>query len=235
MKQGTEYAKTLKRFVASLSESPKVADREPTDPLDELMLGLLSWNAPREAATKALARLKEDMADLNEVRVSSIGEITNVIREGVPDAGDCARNISRALGAIYYLEHFVTLECLRAKGRREARQYLDALDGVNAYAAASVMLWSLGAHAIPVNQPALEALRAEGVIEPHADPHEVQGFLERHIAATDGPQICLLLERYGNQKQGRTPATTAKSKKTSNDADKKKDKRESSSKKTAKS
>jgi hypothetical protein len=47
------------------------------------------------------------------------------------------------------------------------------------------MLRGLGAHAVPVNQPMLEMLRREEVVDPEADLPTVQGFLERQISVQE--------------------------------------------------
>ena len=106
-----------------------------------------------------------------------------------------ASALRRALNAIFRKEHAVNLDRLHSLGRREARQYLEDLDGVDACAAASVMLWSLGGHAIPVDQRLLDAMRREELVAPSATVAEVQAFLERNINANDAKTFCLLMQK----------------------------------------
>ena len=200
MKGGTEYAKRVRRLYKKLSsESEQASDPEPTDPLEQLMLGLLGWEASEANAAKALRELKSQMTDLNEVRVSSVHEINTVIRRFVPNGTRCARCIRRSLNSIFEREHRVSLDVLVNRGRREARQYLDSLDGITPYAVASVMLWSLGAHGIPVSQRLLDVLRERDLVEPEADLAEVQAFLERNVPAANAKSFCRVMQEYAEQ------------------------------------
>jgi endonuclease III len=207
MKNGAQYAKLVKRYYnrtrSSVTSAPTEDD---SNPLAQLILAQLSWDAAPLNAQKAARRLSEQMIDLNEVRVSTPREISAVIRDCVPNPMECARAISRSLNSIYQRENLLSLDHLEGKGRREARQYLDSLDGVNAHASASVMLWSLSAHAIPVNQRLLRALRKEGLVDPDAEAPVVQAFLERHVAAAEARLFCRVMEKLASQKGAPPPA-----------------------------
>lgn len=201
MRKGTEYAKRVRQAFRKIREGigPR-PDTAPTEPLEQLVLALLSWEASDTAAAKAYRELVKQMADLNEVRVSSLREIATVIREFIPNSNDCARNISCALGDIYRRENGVSLGSIHGKGRREARQYLDSLTGVTPYAAAAVQLWSLGGHAIPVNRRLLQALRREDLVDPEAGVEVVQAFLERNISAAEAKDFCYVMTKFAGQK-----------------------------------
>jgi endonuclease III len=212
MKNGTLYAKRVKTYYRRLRGSaPKEPPPGSTDPLEQLMLAQLSWDASTSAAQKACRNLSEKMIDLNEVRVSTVREIASVIREYVPNPMECARSISRSLNDVFRRENRVSLEVLKDCGRRDARQYLESLNGVNAHAAASVLLWSLGGHAVPVNQRLLRALRKEDLVDPGAGVAEVQAFLERHVAAAEAKTFCLVMEKLAAQK-GSPPASGKRAK-----------------------
>ncbi|HUU81913.1 MAG TPA: hypothetical protein VM243_00290 [Phycisphaerae bacterium] len=214
MRGGTQYARRVKKVYKRARDSVGVPpETAPTDPLEQLVVALLGWDTSAGNAAKAYRKLTEKMADLNEVRVSSLREISAVIREFVPDAPDCARNISRALGAIFHRENGVTLDSIRGKGRREARQYLDSLEGVTPYAAASVQLWSLGGHAIPVDRRLLETLRREELVDPEATPEVVQSFLERNIPASEARDFCHVMSKFASGRVGHSSGKTDGAKK----------------------
>ncbi|MCP4250609.1 MAG: hypothetical protein GY778_26500 [bacterium] len=201
MKNGTLYAKRVKRVYKQLQtrDGPSVSE-EPSPPVEQLVRALLGWESTPAVADQAFRALFEKMVDFNEVRVATVPEIDIVIRDLVPNSSQCARSISRSLNSIYRREHRVNLDELRDKGRREARHYLESLNGISPFASASVLLWSLGAHAIPVRQGLLEALRSNDLIDPDAGPSEVQGFLERNIAAAEAKRFCLTMEKLVDQK-----------------------------------
>lgn len=197
MKNGTLYAGKLKKFFTRLRHAgPRPDVPEPDDPLRRLATAILGVGRGAEEGSKAVDRLLSTMVDWNEVRVSSAHEVASAVTDVVPGGLPRCQQLISALRAIYRLENKPSLERLRSMGRREARQYLENLDGVDEHAVASVFLWSLGGHAIPVDDRSLDALRVSGVVEPKAARVEVQAFLERHINATDAKEFCLLLASY---------------------------------------
>lgn len=200
MKNGTLYARRVKKLYSRLKNTygrPQIPE-EPTDPVDQLILGLLSVEASEAKAHRALTALGEAMVDINEVRVSTSAEVAAAIATHVPDSTACADAIRASLNAIFKREHALSLDHLQKTGLREAKQYLERLDGVDAGAAASVLLWSLGGHAIPVDRRMHQALRRENCVEPSASRGEVQAFLERNISASDAKMFCLLMNRLSS-------------------------------------
>lgn len=210
MKEGTLYAKRVKKSYAQLRAAQgKPEIPEPSDPIEQLVLGLLSFETSPPDGIRALRAIREVMVDWNEVRVSTDAELARVIAAIVPQSIVVASCVRRALNAVYRKQHSVSLNSLHKLGRREARHYLEQLDGVNHYAAASVVLWSLGGHAIPVDHRLFEALRQSELVEPHADIHEVQAFLERNIAADEAKAFCLLMRHLPARPAGKPRGAAA--------------------------
>ena len=217
MRNGTFYARRVKRLFSELRkrhEPPKVP--EPSDPVDQLVLALLSYDTPFAKAARAAQALLETMVDYNDVRVSTKGEIAAVIHPYVFNSPQRADAIRRALNAVFRKEHRINLQSLHKLGRREARQYLEELDGVDSHAMASVLLWSLGGHAVPVDRRLYEALREEGFVEPSATIEEVQAFLDRNTGASDAKEFCLLMRQFVDARGSRSKArgTDASTKRT---------------------
>ncbi|NOS99068.1 MAG: hypothetical protein HOP29_00385, partial [Phycisphaerales bacterium] len=196
MKNGTHYAKCVKRAFAELKKRHgAVSHPEPSDPIQQMIVGVLSQDAPPGKVAAAVKALNETMVDFNEIRVSTTPELARVIRPYIGDGDGRADEIRRSLNAVYLKKHGLTLEFLRKLGRREARQWLEKLDGVSADTAASVILWSLGGHAIPVGRRLYEALRQAELVEPTATMEEVRAFLERNVPASDAKEFCLMMDR----------------------------------------
>ena len=196
MKNGTAYGKRIRFLFDKLrAEMDKVALPESTEPVPQLLRSILSVDASQSHAEKALNSLSEVMVDINEVRVSAPDEIAEHLNEFIPDALPCAVRCHDALNDIFRKSNGVTLSNLHGLGRREARQFLDDLAGVDPYSAASVMLWSLGGHAVPVDNRLLKVLRKADFVDPEATVAEVQAFLERHIQAHEAREFCVLTQK----------------------------------------
>lgn len=206
MKHGSEYAKEIKRLHRQmLKQFGKPEVPAPTDPIEQLILGILSICTSDLKAAAVYRKLREQTVDLNELRVTPAMELAEAIGSGVPLAREKAQRIVDALNAVRRRQDKLDLSFLQQRGRREAREYLESLDGVDRAAAASVVLFSLGGHAIPVDDLIIYLLRQENAVDPGADAAEVQGFLERAIAAADAPVFSILLSRHAATKV-RVPA-----------------------------
>ncbi len=202
MKQGTLYASRLKKaFGKCRRQIPEAEIPESDDPLRRLAIGVLGVTSGEQQAERAVNLLLSNMVDWNEVRVSSPVEVQRALGDALPDGLTAARYLIAALQAVFDRENAMSLDRLRAIGRREAKQYLDSLDGVDVFATASVLLWSLGGHAIPVDNRLLEALRGADLINPAADRAEVQAFLERHIGANQAKEFCIVMRSFTTTKR----------------------------------
>lgn len=214
MKDGTLYAGKLKKaFNKQRQSTPAGSIPEPDDPIRRLAISVLGEDCGDESASAALDRLLKSMVDWNEIRVSTPDQVAHALGDKIPDVVERARRLSRALHGVYLHEHCISLERLRNLGRREARDYLEALEGVNDYSAAAVMLWSLGGHAIPVHDDLLRALRNAGLVHESASRVEVQAFLERNIPAAQAKEFCLVMKNFTAPKRAASSTSKAARKK----------------------
>ncbi len=199
MKNGTLYAKRVKDLYHKLkAQAEKTEPEAPTEPTEQLVVALLGETTSLESGRRALGRLLERMIDLNEIRVSSVNEVAAALGDCVPDPEARADALIRALNAVFRKEHAVSLAKLAGKGMREARAYLESLDGMSPFAAAAVVHWSLHGHAIPVSVPMLSALKAAQLAHPDARLDEVQAFLERNISAGEAHQFVVTMEPFAH-------------------------------------
>ena len=213
MKDGTLYAGKLKKAFSKQRQATPVGDiPEPDDPVRRLAIAILGEDSGEEEATAALDRLLAGMVDWNEIRVSTPDQVNRAMGEKLPDGLEKAKRLSRALHGIYMHEHKISLERLRNLGRREARDYLEALEGANDHSAAAVMLWSFGGHAIPVNDAFHRALRDAGLVHEAATRVEVQAFLERNIPAAQAKEFCLVMRHFSATKRASAMSKPARKK-----------------------
>ncbi len=197
MKHGSEYARRVKRlFNLLIRKFGKPAAVDSVDPIEQLIIGILSACTSHAKAQAVFRRLRQQMVDLNELRVTPPMELAEAIGDSLPLAKDKAQRIVDALNAIRKRQDSLDLTFLRQRGRREAREYLESLEGVDSATAASVVLYSLGGHAIPVDELMLYILHKDEIVDSSADAAEVQGFLERHISAANAPAFVELMGRH---------------------------------------
>lgn len=203
MKQGTVYAGRIKKAYAKLRHSMAAPQLpEPDEPLHRLGIAILGVKYGDVEAEHAIDQMLTAMTDWNEVRVSRPSEINAAMSRASPERLEHCQRLTRALQSIYKSENRLSLDQLKHIGRREARQYLEGLDGVDHYAVASVALWSLGGHGIPIDDRLLQALRDANLVHPTADRGEVQAFLERHVAASEAKEFCMIMRSFGDKAGG---------------------------------
>jgi len=205
MKDGTRYAGRLKKAYAKLRQSvaePKIPEVD--DPIRRLAIAILGMDCGDAEAARAIDRIFTTMVDWNEVRVSSAVQVHRAMGDRIPQGLDRALQLLEALQAIYEREHRVSLDRLHSIGRREARDYLEALGGVDEYAAASVMLWSFGGHAIPVSDKLLSSLHEAELVHPTATRAEVQAFLERNVNSAQAKEFTVIMRSFAASKRTAT-------------------------------
>lgn len=194
MKNGTLYGAKVKKAYAKLRHalpSPRIP--EPDNPLRRLAIAILGVRCGDAEAQRAINRALTTLVDWNEIRVSSAFELNKAMGNTIFQGTQQCQRLIYALQAIFDRENQLSLDLLWGLGRREARHYLEPLPGVDEYVVASVLLWSLGGHAVPVNDKLLKVLREADLVHPSADRAEVQSFLERHIGAADAKEFCLIM------------------------------------------
>src|SRR5690606_23454474 len=77
----------------------------------------------------------------------------------------------------------VTLERLSANGKRDARSYIESLEGIVPFVAARTLLLCYGVHGVPVDEQLRTCLAEAGAVEAEANLLEIAAALGRHIKA----------------------------------------------------
>lgn len=194
MRGATECAKRLKLFFSSLRSSlGKVSPPAVTDPITQMLLGILSRNVPESKAREGLERLREVVVDYNELRVIPSLELSDTLGD-FPDARSKAEDISRALNSVFAREHDVSLDRLTEISRKDTLAYLEELDGLDAYTVARIRLLGLRQHAIPLDEAMWALACEEEIVNSRCPLAEAQQFLERQIAEEDALEFVALMQ-----------------------------------------
>jgi endonuclease III len=196
MKNSKEYSKKIQTLYRTLSHKhPKVQKADRDDVVDSIVYAIISAELSEKAAESATARFADYFVDWNDLRVSRVEEIVEVLGKDTPATKDVASTIIRVLRAIFDEYHKVSLEALKKIGKRPAKQALEKIDGLSRFAVDYCMLVSLRGHAIPLTTKMLEYLRNNELVNPDADEHQIAGFLTKQIPAKNGYDFYALLRR----------------------------------------
>jgi endonuclease III len=220
VKNATASAKKLKALLKSIDAEPSSEDT-PREPLEQLVYAFLLYDTTRKQADQAYPRLMRAMVDINDLRVSDPSDIVAAVGDRYSRALERATNLKTALHSIYLKEHACTLEPLNEMSKRDARQYLESLEGVNPFVIGSVMLLGLGGHAAAVDEQLVRYLKRDDVVDEDATTQEVQAFLEHQVKAAEGLEVHDKLRTYAEATGGGAGSSAGSSKKTSRRSTKK--------------
>jgi len=168
------------------------------DPIEQFLFSLLLWETTTAKAQLALRRLLETFVDVNDIRIAMPEEIIESLGPRYPLVDERALRIRAALNDIFRREDHVSLERLRECSKRDARRYLDSIDGAPQFVAARVCLVSLGAHAAPLDGRLHALLSARSVLDANLMVEEAGAQLERRIRAADALDTYLLLQAWSD-------------------------------------
>lgn len=176
--------------------------------LDQAVFSFMLWETTTAQAQTGFKRLRDSFVDLNELRVCFPEEICAAIGERFPRSRERATRLRAVLNDIYRREHGLSLARLADQPKREARTYLESLEGMPPFVAARVALLCFGSHAVPIDERLLAMLTAERAIEPELTVEEAAGWIERQVRANEAATTHLLLRRWTDEDGGgkRKPA-----------------------------
>lgn len=220
---------TAKKFAALLKKcvtAYKGEDPPPRDPVAQLIVSFMQWDATRNQAEDAFVALMDDMIDVNDLRVSHPHELVALVGEDYPNATTRMIRLRESLHEVYAREHDIQMHSVSGKGKKEQRAYLDSLPGIAPFIAAQVTLLSFGGHAMPVDDKLLALLIQEGCLDEGTSVEEAESYLVRQIKAGEALEAHLALQAWADKRKmpaakvpGKAPAkTTAKPTKTTNAA-----------------
>lgn len=170
------------------------------DPLDELVLTVLSQHTSDLNADRAFRSLKETFPTWQEVVDAPAARIADAIRPGGL-ANTKAPRIQAILGEIREREGGFDLSRLRDMDDAAARSYLTSLPGIGPKTAAVVLSFALGRDALPVDTHVHRVTKRLGMVPPKASAERADRLLhdmvpeghrtELHVGLiTHGRQIC---------------------------------------------
>lgn len=185
----------LSRLLKTLRKYYKPVPPPPRSVLEHALYGCLLENAPYEAADKAFESLRKSFFDLNEVRVSSVKELSEVL-QALPDPAAAGQSIKRVLQAVFEATYSFDLEGLK---KQNLGQAIDKLKKWQAtpFTIGYTVQAGLSGHAVPLDRGALECLYVVGAITAQENQPQKPPAMERSIPKNQGVEFSSLLHHIG--------------------------------------
>jgi len=191
--RGPLLAKLLKELKAQYKPEPPPP---PRPLLEQVLFACCLENAPQAVAERAFTRLLETAYDLNEIRVTTVAELSESLAE-LPDPPRAALALRRVLQSVFESTYNYSLEQAGKQTLAHGLRTLENLHGVSPFVLHHVGATALGGHFIPLDLGALSALYLCGIItRSEYDAGRVPG-IERAIAKKAAAELNPLLHRFG--------------------------------------
>lgn len=166
------------------------------DPLDELVLTVLSQNTSDANRDRAWERLRDRFPDWDEVRRAPSEEVEDAIRPGGL-AGQKGPAIQEILERLHREGGEIGLDHLEAMDVEEAMDYLTGFRRVGTKTAACVLCFSLRRPILPVDTHVDRVSRRLGLVPEEGGPARVHRVLNRRVPPELRFDLHLLLIRHG--------------------------------------
>jgi endonuclease-3 len=170
---------------------------------EHLVYACLVEDSPNELAEQVLAALKRDYFGWNEVRVSTIRELTDALKPLVNPAESAAR-LKQTLHSVFESVYEFDIESFKKQNIGAAAKHLQKYNGTTGFAVAYVTQHALAGHSIPLNRGALITLHTVGVISDDEFKKGLVPGLERAVSKSKGAEVGSLLHQLGVE-VGRNP------------------------------
>ena len=174
---------------------------EPVGPVDRPVLEHLLYaccleNSTPEIADEAFAKIQELYFDWNEIRVTSIKELSEVMKR-LSDPVAAATRLTQCLQSVFESKYSFEIEELKKKNLGKAIDILKSIRGTTGFSVRYVAQHGLEGHSIPVNTGLYGALEVIGVITASEAAAGKAPGLERAIPKKKGAKTASLLHQLG--------------------------------------
>ena len=192
--------RTLKVLRKHYKPVPPVKDRSL---LEHLLFACLLEDSPHEVAEQVFTALKRDYFDWNEVRVSTIRELSEVLKPLV-NASAAGGRLKQTLHSVFESVYQFDIETLKKQNIGQTVKQLEKYNGTSPFVVSYVTQMALGGHAIPISKGALIALHTVGVVSDDEFKKNTVPGLERAVPKSKGMEVGSLMHQLGVE-VGRNP------------------------------
>ncbi|HEY2826370.1 MAG TPA: hypothetical protein VGJ04_02125 [Pirellulales bacterium] len=162
--------------------------------LEQMLFACCLENAPYPKAEKIYQHLSESFFDWNEVRVSTVKELAEAMRD-LPAPAAAASNLKSVLQTVFEATYSFDLENVKKQNIGVGIKRLAKMEGASPFVVAYVTQHALGGHSIPLDRGAVELLYIVGLATDAERKSGNIAGLERAIPKNKGDEFASLLHQ----------------------------------------
>ena len=164
--------------------------------LEQVLFACCLENAHYDDAEKALTCLLENSFDLNEVRVTTVAELAELL-VGLPDPSRTALSLRRVLQSVFEATFNFELDHVKKQSVSQGVKTLEGLQAFTPFTLVYINSTTLGGHGVPLDQGSLAALYLMGLISLNEHQQAAAPGLDRLVAKKIGREFSSLLHQFG--------------------------------------
>jgi len=164
--------------------------------LEHLIFACCAENSLLDLANEVYGNLSANYYDWNEVRVTSIRELVEVMKP-LNDPKEAATRLKRVLQSVFETHYSFDLELMKKQNIGATAKQIQKYNGTTNYTVAFVTQNALGGHSIPINRGLLESMRVVGVITDSEAAKGTVPSLERVVPKSKGAEVGTILHQLG--------------------------------------
>ncbi|MCO8125294.1 hypothetical protein NHH03_26385 [Stieleria sp. TO1_6] len=190
-------AKLITKLHTELKKKYSLPPSQPSRPLlEHLLYACLLQDAPYDLADEGLAKCEQEFYDWNEVRVTTVTELTQVL-SGMPEPAKTARRLKEILQAVFEEFYAFDLDHLKKENLGKAVAKFEAMPPMTPFVLSYTVQHGLGGHSIPVDYAGMVIMLATEIAnQTEANTGKIPG-LERAIPKNKGTEFAALLHQAG--------------------------------------
>jgi hypothetical protein len=193
-------AKNRSSLIAKLQKVLKqhykpITPSGPRQLLEHMLFACCLENSHYDRAEKTYQNLATSFFDWNEVRVSTVKELSEAMRD-LPDPMAAASNLKRILQTVFESSYSFDLEAVKKQNLGAGIKRLGKLEGATPFVVAYGTQQGLEGHFIPLDRGALEVLYIVGIASEAERASGAVAGLERAIPKKQGAMFGSLLHQF---------------------------------------
>ena len=191
----TKRATLIGKLNTALKKHYKPLPTQPARPLlEHVLYASLLEDTPADLADEGMAKCEQEFYDWNEVRVTTVTELAQVLSR-LPEPVVAARRLKSNLQAIFEEFYTFDLDHLKKENQGKAVNKFEKMPGMTPFVLSYTVQQGLGGHSIPIDYSAMVImLCTEIASQQEANSGKVPG-LERAIPKSKGSEFSGLLHQ----------------------------------------